>query len=267
MPTPRAAPLGDGYTLTWDLGAGLDGRRVVVTGAGGTIGMAVASAFAAAGSRLYLVDRGRDLLDELCHGLAGAEQHRTLACDLSVVADVDVVFGAVQEAFGGLDVVVHVAGVLARTEIDAVTEEIWDWHIDNNLKSTFFVDRAAARLMRRGGGRIINFASDAWWTGGLYAAIPYAASKGGVVSLSRGLARTLGPYGITVNCVAPGTVDSPMLRCGLSTDQIDHLTEAIPMGRLAQPADVASAAVFLASTHSSFITGTVLNVSGGELVY
>jgi NAD(P)-dependent dehydrogenase (short-subunit alcohol dehydrogenase family) len=179
------------------------------------------------------------------------------------------VFTSVEGVFGGLDVLVHVAGVLARTALDDVTEEIWDWHIDNNLKATFFVDRAAARLMRAqgNGGRIINFASDAWWTGGLYAATAYAASKGGVVSLSRGLARTLGRDGITVNCVAPGTVDSPMLRSGLSEEQIEHLTDVIPLGRLAQPEDVAAATVFLASDHASFITATTLNVSGGELIY
>ena len=88
-----------------------------------------------------------------------------------------------------------------------------------------------------------------------------------MVSLSRGFARSLAQYGITVNCVAPGTVDSRMVRSGLSPEQIEHLADGIPLGRLAQPEDIASATVFLASSHASYITATTLNVSGGELIY
>jgi NAD(P)-dependent dehydrogenase (short-subunit alcohol dehydrogenase family) len=247
----------------------LRGKRVMVTGAAGTIGSAVARAFASAGARVCLVDLTAGPVEAMRLDLEGTGPHLAISGNLSVPTEIQAVFTSVQGVFGGLDVLVHVAGVLARTALDDVTEEIWDWHIDNNLKATFFVDRAAARLMRAGGngGRIINFASDAWWTGGLYAATAYAASKGGVVSLSRGLARTLGRDGITVNCVAPGTVDSPMLRSGLSDEQIEHLTDVIPLGRLAQPEDVAAATVFLASDHASFITATTLNVSGGELIY
>lgn len=253
----------------WDAGAGLAGKRVVVTGAGGAIGGAVARAFASADALLCLVDAAPGPVLEVLNGLKGEAAHLVVVCDLLVPAELQAMFDKVRSEFGGLDVLVHVAGVLARTEVEDVTEEIWDWHIDNNLKVTFFVDRAAARLMRAGGqgGRIVNFASDAWWTGGLHAATPYAASKGGVVSLSRGLARAFARDGITVNCVAPGTVDSPMLRSGLSEAQIAHATDSIPLGRLAQPEDVAAATVFLASDHASFITATTLNVSGGELIY
>jgi len=164
--------------------------------------------------------------------LADPGAHIAVACDLCAVAEMESMFDDVRSFFGGLDVLVHVAGVLARTQVEDVTEEIWDWHLDNNLKATFFVDRAAARLMREGrkGGRIINFASDAWWTGGLHAATAYAASKGGVVSVSRGLAKAFARDGITVNCVAPGTVDSRMLRSGLSEEQIAHLADVIPLG-------------------------------------
>ena len=253
----------------WNAGAGLAGKRVVVTGAGGAIGSAVVRAFASADARVCLVDLARDRTQEVLDGLAERHAHLLAHCDLLVPDELAAMFESVRLTFGGLDVLVHVAGVLARTDVDDVTEEIWDWHLDNNLKATFFVDRAAANLMRAGGkgGRIINFASDAWWTGGLHAATPYAASKGGVVSLSRGLAKAFASDGITVNCVAPGTVDSPMLRSGLTDAQIAHVADPIPLGRLAQPEDVAAATVFLASDHASFITATTLNVSGGELIY
>jgi len=255
--------------MTWDAGAGLAGKRVVVTGAAGTIGSAVARAFAAAGTRVCLVDIELSNADGARLTLDNASSHVAMACDLRSLPALHKMFSAVESVLGGLDVFVHVAGVLARTGLDEVTEEIWDWHIDNNLKTTFFADRSAAQIMRSAGagGRIINFASDAWWTGGLHAATVYAASKGGVVSLSRGLAKSLAPFGITVNCVAPGTVDSPMLRSGLSDEQIADAADAIPLGRFAQPEDVAAATVFLASDHASFITGTTLNVSGGELIY
>ena len=255
--------------MSWDAGAGLARKRVIVTGAAGTIGSAVANAFASAEARVCLVDITLEPLQLLRGTLVDPGAHIAVACDLRKAAELQSMFEEVRSHLGGLDVLVHVAGVLARTQVEDVTEEIWDWHLDNNLKATFFVDRAAASLMREGGrgGRIINFASDAWWTGGLHAAAAYAASKGGVVSLSRGLARAFARDGITVNCVAPGTVDSRMLRSGLSEDQIAHLVDAIPLGRLAQPEDVAAATVFLASDHASFITATTLNVSGGELIY
>ncbi|MCU1489219.1 MAG: short-chain dehydrogenase/reductase [Acidimicrobiaceae bacterium] len=255
--------------MSWDAGAGLAGKRIVVTGAAGTIGSAVARAFAAADARVCVVDVAREQLEGVRVALHGASTHLAVPCDLLDATQLQAMFDAVRKGFGGLDVLVHVAGVLARTQVEDVTEEIWDWHLDNNLKATFFVDRAAAQLMRTGGagGRIVNFASDAWWTGGLHAATPYAASKGGVVSLSRGLARAFASDGITVNCVAPGTVDSPMLRSGLTESQIEDAVHAIPLGRFAQPDDVAAAAVFLASDHASFITATTLNVSGGELIY
>ncbi len=255
--------------MSWDAGAGLKGKRVVVTGAAGTIGGAVVRAFAGAEAHVCLVDMALGPIEDLRGTLADPGAHIAVACDLCAVAEMESMFDEVRSFFGGLDVLVHVAGVLARTQVEDVTEEIWDWHLDNNLKATFFVDRAAARLMREGGkgGRIINFASDAWWTGGLHAATAYAASKGGVVSVSRGLAKAFARDGITVNCVAPGTVDSRMLRSGLSEEQIAHLTDVIPLGRLAQPEDVAAATVFLASDHAGFITATTLNVSGGELIY
>jgi NAD(P)-dependent dehydrogenase (short-subunit alcohol dehydrogenase family) len=255
--------------MAWSIGAGLAGRVVLVTGAAGTIGSSVAQAFAEADARVCLVDVQQEPIASLLANLPKRAGAMAISCDLGAADQLQEMFDRVQEEMGGLDVLVHAAAVLQRLEIEEVTEELWDWHMDNNLKAAFFVNRHAARIMREQGrgGRIINFASDAWWTGGLHAATVYATSKGGIVSMSRGLATSLAGYGITVNCVAPGTVDSRMVRSGLSQEQIDHLADPIPMGRLASPDDIASATVFLASSHASFITGTTLNVSGGQLIY
>jgi NAD(P)-dependent dehydrogenase (short-subunit alcohol dehydrogenase family) len=255
--------------MSWDAGAGLEEKRVIITGAAGAIGSAIVRALSTAGARNCLVDREGSAISELKATLDDPGKHLAIGCDLLDHQQREEMFARVFTAFGGLDVLVHAAGVLARTPVDEMTEDVWDWHVDNNLKVTFFVDRAAAQLMILGGrgGRIVNFASDAWWTGGMHPSTAYAASKGGVVSLSRNLARNYAANGITVNCVAPGTVESRMMREGLTPEQNAHIVDAIPLGRLAQPDDVAAAAVFLASDHASFITATVLNVSGGELLY
>jgi len=138
------------------------------------------------------------------------------------------------------------------------------------LKATFFLNRAAAQVFRAQGrgGRIINFTSQAWWTGGFGGAVAYAAAKGGVVSLTRGLARIYAKDRITVNAVAPGAADTPMLRSGGVTDEqiAAHMTQ-IPLGYLAAPSDLAGIVVFLASDHARYITGATINVSGGWLMY
>jgi NAD(P)-dependent dehydrogenase (short-subunit alcohol dehydrogenase family) len=174
------------------------------------------------------------------------------------------------KAFGRVGVLAHVAAVLKRRNTAAeITEEDWDLQLGVNLKSSFFLNMAAADLFREQGqgGRIINLVSTSWWTGGTSVAIPYASSKGGLVSMSRGLAKNFAVDGITVNTVAPGGVDTAMMRADLSVEQIDAYVATIPIGRLADPAEIASAILFLASDHAAYITGTTLNVSGGQLLY
>jgi NAD(P)-dependent dehydrogenase (short-subunit alcohol dehydrogenase family) len=164
----------------------------------------------------------------------------------------------------------HVAAVLVRrSDVDEVTEEDWDLQHTVNLKATFFLNRSAARIMKEQGvgGRIINFSSQGWWTGGFGGSVVYAATKGGIVSMSRGLARSYARDGITVNTVSPGAVDTPMLRDGLSEEQLEQQVSAIPLGYMASPSDLSGAVIFLASEHGRYITGATINVSGGWLMY
>ena len=150
-----------------------------------------------------------------------------------------------------------------------MTEADWDLQLDLNLKGAFFLCRTVANAMRAQGtgGRIITFTSQGWWTGGFGGSVVYAASKGGIVTMTRGLARTYGPDGITVNSVAPGLVDTPMLMDDLPEETFLALTKATPLGRVATPEELAGTVVFLASRHATFISGATINVSGGFLMY
>jgi NAD(P)-dependent dehydrogenase (short-subunit alcohol dehydrogenase family) len=116
-------------------------------------------------------------------------------------------------------------------------------------------------------GKIIAFSSQGWWSGGFGGSVVYCASKGGIVSMVRGLSRTLGPSGITVNAIAPGLVDTPMLMDDLSGETFEALKQQTPLQRVAEPSEIASVVVFLASDHASYISGATINVSGGFLMY
>lgn len=255
--------------MPWSVGAGLEGKGVVVTGATGGIGEAVTRAFVTAGARVMAVDLDQGRLDELVGGLEG-DGHLGLAWDMREVGRHDELIGRAREALGGLFVLANLAAVLRRrANLDEVTEEDWDLQHDVNLKACFFLSRAAGRAMieQGGGGRIITFSSQGWWTGGFGGSVVYAASKGGVVSMTRGLARTLGPHGITVNCVAPGQVHTPMLMTDLPPEVYEGMKAQTPLGYVAEPEDLAGTVVFLASDHARYITGATINVSGGFLMY
>jgi NAD(P)-dependent dehydrogenase (short-subunit alcohol dehydrogenase family) len=254
--------------MSWELG--LEDRGVVVTGGAGGIGRQVAAAFASAGARVAVVDLHRESCAEVVAGLERPERHLALGADLGDLAAQEPLLREVRDAFGRLDVLAHLAAVLRRREtIDDVTEEDWDVQLDVNLKATFFLNRAAAHVFRDQGtgGRIINFTSQGWWTGGFGGSVVYAASKGGIVSLSRGLARTLAADGITVNTVSPGGVDTDMMRDGSTDEALAGFIRMIPLGRMAQPSELAGIVLFLASDHASYITGSTVNVSGGQLMY
>jgi 3-oxoacyl-[acyl-carrier protein] reductase len=255
--------------MTWRQGVGLEGKAVVVTGAAGGIGREVAAAFADAGAHVCGVDLEPEPVGAVIDALPGGP-HRADALDVSELAEHEPLLRRARDAFGRLDVLVNTAAVLVRRdEVDDVTEEDWDLQHNVNLKAAFFLNRSVARLFREqgAGGRIINFASQGWWSGGFGGSVAYAATKGGIVSMSRGLARTYAKDGITVNSVAPGAVDTPMMRTGLTEEQLQAQVDQIPMGYMAEPADLAGIVVFLASDHARYITGATINVSGGWLMY
>lgn len=252
---------------SWRSDAGLDGRSVVVTGAAGGIGRSVVAAFAEAGAHVVGVDVPGSPVHEVVGALPG--RHLALEADLRDVDEHARIFEQARE-LARLAALAHLAAVLLRREtVDDVTPDDWDAQVDVNLKATFFLDRAAYHAFRAQGtpGSIVNFTSQGWWTGGFGGSVVYAASKGGVVSLTRGLARSFAADGVRVNAVSPGGVDTPMMNDGLTDDVRRTFMAQVPLGRLADPDELAGAVVFLAGGASSYVTGTVVNVSGGQLMY
>ncbi len=254
--------------MTWRNDSGLEGHSVVVTGAAGAIGRGVALAMAESGAHVVGVDIPGSNVRDVVDGLPGGP-HAGIEADLLDLTAHSRLFEQAR-ALAPLTALAHLAAVLRRRDtVDDVTEDDWDIQLNVNLKATFFLNRTACHAFREqgSGGSIVNFTSQGWWTGGFGGSVVYAASKGGVVSLTRGLARSFASDGVRVNAVSPGGVDTPMMREGMSDEALAAFLRMVPLGRLAQPTELAGAVLYLASAASSYVTGTVINVSGGQLMY
>ncbi len=252
------------------LGAGLAGRGVIVTGAARGIGRATARLAAACGARVCGVDLNGEALQEEIREWDHPEQHLPLQVDLTGDEAPSMVVARALREFDDLWGLVHCAGVLIRRSTTAeITREDWDIQHDINLKASFFLNQAVgeALVARGGGGRMVTLSSQGWWTGGSHGSVVYSASKGGIVSMCRGLSTAYAPHGIMVNSIAPGVVDTPMLASGLTSADLQAIAASCPMGRLARPEEIAQVAVFLLSTHASYISAATINVSGGLLFY
>lgn len=255
--------------MGWNIGAGLESKRVIITGAAGGIGCEVARAFAAAGSRVALLDLRESALQDIAGTLDGSG-HLVRPVDLRDMDAFPAMVEDLNRSLGGIDILVNAAGLLMRcASLNDVTEDDWDLQQDVNLKATFFLSRAAAEVMRAQarGGRVINFVSQAWWSGSYSTAVVYAAAKGGAVSMTRGFARNYAKDQITFNAIAPGAIDTDMMRSGLTEEKLQAMIDQIPLGYMAPPSEIAGSVLFLASDHARYMTGTVINVSGGWLMY
>ncbi len=253
----------------WNLGAGLEGRGVIVTGAARGVGRASALAMAAAGARVAAVDRNEAGLSETMAALDDRDRHLAAPFDLADIAAIPDLVSGVAARFGGLWALANPAAVLRRRHLDEVTEDDWDHQLDINLKAGFFLNRAAGNIMAAGGkgGRIINFSSTAWLVGPLLGSDAYVAAKAGVVSMTYGFAKAFGPHGVLVNTIAPGQIDTPMQHIDNTPEIVQKGIDMCPLGRMGQPEELAAVVVFLASRHSSFINGATINVSGGSIMY
>jgi len=240
----------------------LSGRVAVVTGAASGIGRACALDLAEAGAAVVGADinlRGVEDTVACCHDAIAQR------CDVSDPADVDALATLVRDRFGGADVLVNAAGLVAYAQgIGAVTLEAWDRVQAVNLRGTFLVCRALIESMKaRRDGRIVNFASLAARVGGIEAGIHYAASKAGIIGLTRTLAKEGGPFGVTANAVAPGIIATPPVMRQIAGHESDY-TQQIPLGRLGQPEDVSRVVVFLASPLAAYVSGVVLDINGAQ---
>lgn len=238
------------------------GQIALVTGASRGIGRAIALELAAQGLKVVgtaTTDEGAQGISQALASHAGC---RGIRLDVNDAAAVDAAIDAIVKEFGALHVLVNNAGITRDTLSMRMKDEDWDAVLDTNLKAVFRTSRAAIRpMMKQRYGRIVNITSVVGASGNPGQA-NYAAAKAGVAGMTRSLARELGSRGITVNCIAPGFIETDMTK-SLNEAQTGALLAQIPLGRLGQAGDIAHAVAFVASPQAGYITGTELHVNGG----
>ena len=238
----------------------LEGRKALVTGATGGIGGSIARALHARGATVTLSGTRQAALEELAAALG--ERAHVAACNLGDAASVEALVPAAEAAMGGLDILVNNAGVTRDNLLMRMKDDEWDTVIAVNLTAAFRLSRAAVKgMMRRRYGRIVNIGSVVGAIGNP-GQVNYASSKAGLVGMTKALAAEVASRNITVNCVAPGFIESPM------TDELNDAQKAsilgtVPMGRLGSPDEIAAAVVYLSSGEAAYVTGHTLHVNGG----
>jgi 3-oxoacyl-(acyl-carrier-protein) reductase len=238
----------------------LTGKSALVTGASGGIGADIARALHAAGATVGLSGTRTGPLEELAAELGG--RAHVLPCNLSNPEDVETLVKRAIDAMGALDILVNNAGITKDGLAMRMSDEDWQSVIDVNLTATFRLCRAAIRgMMKARWGRIVNISSVVGTTGNA-GQVNYAASKAGMVGLSKSLAAEVASRGITVNCVAPGFIETAMTD-KLNEQQRAGILGAVPAGRMGTPAEIAAAVLYLASVEAGYVTGATLHVNGG----
>lgn len=247
----------------------LDGKVALVTGASRGIGAAAALRLAEAGASLVVNYFNHEAEASSVAASARAKRVRAIAvrADVARADDVRAMFEQALAEFNRVDIVIANAGVWAGAAVDRLDEQSWQETIDVNLKGVFLCCHFAAKIMKRQhSGRIVTLSSTAGQRGEAFHS-HYAASKGGIISFTKSLAAELGSYGITVNSVAPGWVDTDMSADPLrDPSELDKINRSIPLGRVACADDVAGPILFLASDLARHITGEVINVNGGSVM-
>ncbi len=244
----------------------LDGKVVLITGAAHGLGAALAAAFAEQGARLALIDIHADALQATAAGL-GLEPDRLLTEGVDL-GDADVYAPLVERVasrFDGLDVLVNNAAILKRSPMDDVTIEDFERTLRINLVAPYYLARAAIAEMRQRGvaGRIVNVASMAGRTGGVGDIHPYAASKGGLMAVTKSLAKAVASDGILVNAVLPSNIESAMLRDSFPPEAVEKTLSQVPLGRTAAPGEVAELVLWLSSEACGYVTGANWDINGG----
>jgi NAD(P)-dependent dehydrogenase (short-subunit alcohol dehydrogenase family) len=245
----------------------LDDQVVVVTGAAGTIGREVCRVLGSSGARLAVTDVDGAGLDELCAELTGAGvKNWGRAADAAALTSFENFLAAARAELGPADGLVNVAGTFAIIDFVASGPADWEAMISANLVTALVACRAVLPdMLARGAGSIVNFASTAGEYGSIRPSAAYAAAKGGVIGLTKSLAREVSPAGVRVNAISPGPINTPALQAA-APEQAAATAARTLLGRVGAPSDIAFGVRYLLSAESAFVTGTVLQVNGGSLL-
>ena len=242
----------------------LEGRIAVVTGGAQGLGYAIAEAFVKEGAKVVLGDLDAEGVVAAAHQLAVADRAVGMVCDVTVAKDVEALVTEAKDRFGSLDIMVNNAGVTADATMRKMTEEQFDQVIDVHLKGCWLGTRAASAIMREQdtGGSIINVSSLSGKVG-MPGQTNYSAAKAGIVGLTKAAAKEVGFANVRVNAIQPGIVRTRMTDA-LRPDLMAAKIAEVPLGRIGEPSEVASVVLFLASDMSSYMSGTVLEITGGR---
>ena len=242
----------------------LAGRTAVITGGSRNIGFAIANKFSASGMKVAVLSVSEGSAEKAAKSInPSADAVLGVRCDVSDVASLESALARVVDHFGGIDVVVNSAGMLDMAKIPDMSVEHWDRVMAINLRGTFLViQKSLPYLEKSKAARIINISSNSGRMGGFENGMAYSASKGGIIAITYGIARHLASKNITVNCIAPGTIESDMSRAR-DAATLQRLLGRFPIGRLGTADEVAAAACYFASEEAGFTTGAVLDVNGG----
>jgi len=245
----------------------LTGKVAIVTGASSGIGHATALSLANCGAAVAVNYHNNEIGAELLRKQIVANGGKAVAiqADVTVASDVESLVKRTVEEFGTVDILVNNAGsLIERLRLLEMSEERWDQVVDLNLKSAFLCCKAVASLMmERKTGAIINLSSIAGRNGGALGSLHYSSAKGGLISFTKGLAKELAPFGIRVNAVSPGVIDTPYHEQFSSPEMMKNYVNAIPLGRVGNSEDVAKVIAFLASDASGYLVGETIEVNGG----
>lgn len=247
----------------------LTDKVALITGSTTGIGKGIALAFAKMGAKVIINSLSNDEAAKAALEEVGkySEDAIMMKADVTRKDEVKEMFRQIKDKFGRLDILVNNAGISQAKDIFDMEIEDWDKVMNTNVTSVFLCAKYAMEIMKKqNSGRIISIASQAGERGALFGHVHYAASKGGVLAFSKTLARTAAPYGITVNCIAPGVIYTDFTHKVHTDEEIEALEASIPLG-LGKPSDVSAAAVYLAADEARYVTGITLDVNGGSYIH
>lgn len=242
-------------------------RVAIVTGAARGIGAATAQLLAQRGVKVAVCDIDGELVDQVTAAIRqGGGEASSFPCDVSKPELTNKLVDDVTSLYGKIDILVNNAGICPRIPVDEMTEEMFDRMFSINLKPVFFLTRAAANVMKlTNWGRVVNISSTGGRIGGVHNSTVYSATKGGMLAMTKSLARHYAPYNILINAIAPGAVNTRMFE-NVAADSREEYTKTVPLRRFADPIEIAHSIVHMCSEEMTWVTGATLDVNGGVVM-